>query len=123
MVRGGAAGSMLYMLRLLCLATGAAGAAVFGGTLTKGAAAGWLKVWRAAYKTNDGSVPELKDSELPAARRLVDGRAAPPGFPIWGSIIDDMWVVEEDDPTDPGGGAPLGEGGAGTFGDGASRPT
>jgi len=57
---------MLLLPRLLCLATGATGAAIFGGTLTKEAAAGWLKVWRAAYKKNDGSVPELKDSVLPA---------------------------------------------------------
>jgi hypothetical protein len=59
---------LFVVLRVLpCLVVGSSAAPVFGGKLTKEAAAGWLKVWRSAYKTNDGSVPELKDAEVPDA--------------------------------------------------------
>ncbi|CAK0841010.1 unnamed protein product, partial [Prorocentrum cordatum] len=62
------------MLRLLAAAAaaGAAGAPIFGGKRAREAAAGWLGVWRAAYQKNDGSVPELKDSDVPAALKGTD---------------------------------------------------
>ena len=36
----------------------------------------------------------VKRAELPVQHRLVEGARAPADFPIWGSILDDVWVVD-----------------------------
>lgn len=47
--------------------SGAAAAPIFGGQASQDAYKGWLGVWRETYQDNDGTVPELKDAQLPAA--------------------------------------------------------
>ena len=41
-------------------------------------------------------------SGLPAERRLVQNELPPAGYPVWGSIIDDIWAVNEDGSEDLG---------------------
>jgi len=51
--------------------------------------------WAQAYNEQ-----KAREAGLPAESRLVDGRPPPKGFPIWGSILDDVWAIEEDPPAD-----------------------
>ena len=37
-----------------------------------------------------------KHARLPASRRLLPGLRCPMGPPVWGSIIDDLWVLHEE---------------------------
>ena len=39
-------------------------------------------------------------ARLPEAKRLVPDRLCPDALPVWGSIIDDVWTLEE---VPPGG--------------------
>lgn len=47
--------------------------------------------WAQAYNEQ-----KAREAELPVDSRLVDGKPPPSGFPIWGSILDDVWAIEED---------------------------
>lgn len=38
----------------------------------------------------------LARAKLPASHRLIEGRLAPGSLPIWASIIDDVWALEEE---------------------------
>ena len=38
----------------------------------------------------------ISTTSLPAEARLIDGAPPPPSFPIWGSILDDFWGIEEE---------------------------
>ena len=49
--------------------------------------ASWAQIF------NEAIIDECK---LPADRRLVDGQIAPGQLPVWGSILDGFWGVEED---------------------------
>lgn len=53
--------------------------------------------WAQAY--NEAKVAEVG---LPQDKRLIDDRPPPSQFPIWGSILDDVWALDEcasvDDP-------------------------
>eukprot|EP00974_Lingulodinium_polyedra_P035001 3363620-Lingulodinium_polyedra.AAC.1 len=40
------------------------------------------------------------DAQLPPTARLVADAPPPVGFPVWGSIEDDFWVIEEEDSED-----------------------
>eukprot|EP00974_Lingulodinium_polyedra_P044613 4279262-Lingulodinium_polyedra.AAC.1 len=37
-----------------------------------------------------------EDAKLPQHQRLVDGAPPPAGLPLWASIEDDFWVLEEE---------------------------
>ena len=41
------------------------------------------------------AITDMATGDLDGSRRLVFGQAAPPVLPSWGSIMDDMWVLEE----------------------------
>ena len=47
--------------------------------------------WAQAYNEQ-----KAREAELPVDSRLVDGKPPPSGFPIWGSILDDVWAIEEE---------------------------
>eukprot|EP00973_Karenia_brevis_P060859 8463304-Karenia_brevis.AAC.1 len=49
--------------------------------------------WAQAY--NDAAAEAVN---LPQQQRLVDLSVAPTNFPIWGSIEDDFWAIEEESP-------------------------
>ena len=45
--------------------------------------------WAQAYKAKAVEVG------LPQDRRLIDDKPPPKHFPIWGSILDDVWALDE----------------------------
>ena len=47
--------------------------------------------WAQAYNEQ-----KAREADLPTESRLVDGSPPPACFPIWGSILDDVWAIEED---------------------------
>ncbi|CAL1171994.1 unnamed protein product [Cladocopium goreaui] len=51
--------------------------------------------WAQAY--NEAKAVSVS---LPSHSRLVDSQPPPSVFPIWGSILDDIWAIEECDSTD-----------------------
>lgn len=51
--------------------------------------------WAQAY--NEAKAAEVS---LPACARLVDSKPPPTSFPIWGSILDDVWAIGECDAAD-----------------------
>ena len=53
--------------------------------------------WAQAYNEQ-----KAVEAALPDNARLVDGKPPPKDFPIWGSILDDVWAIEEDDGDDLG---------------------
>ena len=53
--------------------------------------------WAQAYNEQ-----KAVKAALPDNARLVDGKPPPKDFPIWGSILDDVWAIEEDDGDDLG---------------------
>ena len=50
------------------------------------AAASWAQAYNEAKAQQVG---------LPVERRLVDSQPPPSAFPIWGSILDDIWALDE----------------------------
>jgi hypothetical protein len=46
--------------------------------------------WAQAY--NEAKAVEVS---LPRDARLIDSQPPPQRFPIWGSILDDVWALEE----------------------------
>lgn len=65
----------------------------------------WFPVHRAVPMGFCGSVAwaqsasevAIDRAKLPESQRLVEGRLAPGSLPIWASIIDDVWALEEED--------------------------
>ena len=55
------------------------------------AAAAWAQAYNEA---------KAKEVGLPAQSRLIDTQPPPSSFPIWGSILDDVWALEECDSYD-----------------------
>ena len=53
--------------------------------------------WAQAYNEQ-----KAVEAALPDSARLVDGKPPPKNFPIWGSILDDVWAIEEDEGDDLG---------------------
>ena len=52
------------------------------------AAASWAQAYNEAKAVEVG---------LPQDRRLIDDKPPPKQFPIWGSILDDVWALDEVD--------------------------
>ena len=50
------------------------------------AAASWAQAYNEAKAVEVG---------LPQDRRLIDDKPPPKHFPIWGSILDDVWALDE----------------------------
>ena len=50
------------------------------------AAASWAQAYNEAKAVEVG---------LPQDRRLIDDKPPPKQFPIWGSILDDVWALDE----------------------------
>lgn len=62
---------------------------IFGGPSTKAAFAGWLGIWRGTYCMNNGSVPELPDSNLPGAFRGVNAKVVVSSGGAAGGIVSE----------------------------------